>query len=115
MIAYFSLLFALLFLFYSIATAIIALVEIKTTTDIANRYYWSDNDHEKIKIAKRFLYSLFVTVPLCIFCFVIFSKPLELNDKRDYSIRLKNVPVQYIPKIILSDKNTGEIVEEIKI
>ncbi|MBQ7820545.1 MAG: hypothetical protein IJ341_12725 [Bacteroidales bacterium] len=115
MIAYFSLLFALLLLFYSIATLIIALTEIKVTTDIANRYYWSDRDYETIKSSKRFLFSLFITIPLCIFCFVIFFKTLKPNDKQDYSIHLKNVPKQYMPKIILSDKDTGEIVEEIKI
>lgn len=73
--------------------------------------------YHKIKIAKRFLYSLIITIPAAIVFTKIanqYTKNHPVDITHDYSIRLNDVPTQYNLKIILSDKDTGETVEEIK-
>lgn len=118
MIMYFISIFAYLLVIYSTIVAIVASSLIVAVRDVANRTYWEDDDYHKIKIAKRFLYSLIITIPAAIVFTKIanqYAKEHPATITHDYSIRLDDVPKQYSPKIILSDKDTGETVEEIKI
>jgi len=110
--------FAYLLIIYSTVVAIVASSLIVAVRDVANRTYWEDDDYHKIKIAKRFLYSLVITIPAAVVLTKIVNEDAKnhpVDITHDYNIQLNDVPVRYNPKIILSDKDTGEIVEEIKI
>lgn len=118
MIMYFTSILAYLLIIYSTIVAIVASSLIMVVRDVANRYFWEADDYHKIKIAKRFLYSLIITIPAAIVLTKIanqYAKEHPADITHNYNIRLNDVPAQYNPKIILSDKNTGEVVEEIKI
>ena len=118
MIMYFLSILAYLLVIYSTVVAIVASSLIIAVRDIANRYFWEEDDYRKIRIAKRFLYSLIITIPAAIVLTKIanqYAKDHPADITHDYNIRLDDVPTQYNPKIILSDKDTGETVEEIKI
>ena len=118
MIMYFTFILAYLLIIYSTVVAIVASSLIIAVRDVANRTYWEDDDYHKIKIAKRFLYSLIITIPVAVVLTKIanqYAKNHPTDMTHDYNIRLDDVPAQYNPKIILSDKDTGETVEEIKI
>ncbi len=115
---YFTSILAYLLIIYSTVVAIVASSLIVAVRDVANRTYWEDDDYHKIKIAKRFLYSLVITIPTAIVFTKIanqYAKEHPATITHDYKIQLKDVPKQYNPKIILSDKDTGETVKEIKI
>lgn len=115
---YFISILAYLLVIYSTVVAIVASSLIVAVRDVANRTYWEDDDYHKIKIAKRFLYSLIITIPAAIVLTKIanqYAKNHPIDITHDYSIRLDDVPKQYSPKVILSDKDTGETVKEIKI
>ena len=115
---YFASILAYLLIIYSTVVAIVASSLIVAVRDVANRYFWDDDDYRKIKIAKRFLYSLIITIPAAVVLTKIanqYGKNHLTDMTHDYNIRLDDVPARYNPKIILSDKDTGETVEEIKI
>lgn len=115
---YFTSILAYLLIVYSTMVVITAPSVIIAVRDVANRYFWDIDDYRKIKIAKRFLYSLIITIPAAIALTKIanqYTKEHPLDMTHDYNIQLNDVPKQYNPKIILSDKDTGETVEEIKI
>ena len=117
MIMYFLSILAYLLIVYSTIVVIMAPSIIMAVRNIANRYFWDDDDYYKIKIAKRFLYSLFITIPAAIVLIEIVNQDAKnrpADIKHDYNISLNDVPEQYEPKIILSDKDTGEIIDEIK-
>lgn len=117
MIIYFASILAYLLIVYSTIVVIMAPSIILAVRNIANRYFWDDDDYYKIKIAKRFLYSLFATIPAAVVLTEIVNqdaKNRSADIKHDYNISLNDVPGQYEPKIILSDKNSGEVIEEIK-
>ena len=118
MIMYFLSILAYLLIIYSTVVAIVASSLIIAVRDVANRTYWEYDDYHKIKIAKRFLYSLIITIPAAIVLTKSanqYAKNHPVNVTHDYNIQLDDVPKQYSPKIILSDKDTGETVKEIKI
>lgn len=118
MIIYFASIFACLLIVYSTIVFFVAPSVIIAVRDVANRTFWEDDDYHKIKVMKRFLYSLIMTIPAAIVLTGIANqntknRPVDMTH--DYNIQLNDIPKQYNPKIILSDKDTGEIVEEIKI
>lgn len=118
MIMYFVSILAYLLIVYSTMVVITAPSVIIAVRDVANRTFWEDDDYHKIKIMKRFLYSLIITIPAAIVLTKIVNQDIKnrpVDITHDYNIQLNDVPKQYNPKIILSDKDTGEIVEEIKI
>lgn len=114
---YFTSIFAYLLIIYSTVVVIVAPSLIIAVKDVANRTFWEDDDYHKIKIAKRFLYSSIITIPAAIIFTKIanqYAKNHPPNITHDYNIQLNDVPKQYNPKIILSDKDTGEVIKEIK-
>lgn len=117
MTTYFISILAYLLIIYSTMVVIIAPSIILVVRDVANRYFWDNDDYRKIKIAKRFLYSLIITIPAAIVLIEIVNQDAKnrpTDIKHDYNISLNDVPGQYEPKIIFSDKNSGEVIEEIK-
>lgn len=118
MIMYFVSILAYLLIVYSTMVFFVAPSVIIAVRDVANRTFWDDDDYHKIKVMKRFLYSLIITIPAAIVLTKIanqYAKDHPADITHDYNIRLDDVPKQYNPKIILSDKDTGETIEEIKI